>query len=174
MKRDVRAPVIRLLTVIEAADRLELIPADVDRMVERGNLQAVNVSPHGGRRFWPADVEALATARADGSESIGSVVGVMAAVVLVPTVAADAPPSHAAGPVAGPPHRARTQLEQAPQHPRWPRFEVAPERPSSNYLAFRDAEHVTAYLRARATLDLDPSKSVHRDPARSLPELVPG
>ena len=174
MKRDARVPVIRLLTVSEAADRLELIPSDVDRMVETGSLQAVNVSPHGGRRFWPADVEACAGARSDGTASIRSVVGVMAAALVAPTVMADARPKPAVRLAAGPPHRARAQFEQTPQHPRWPRFEVAPERPASNYLAFRDAEHVTAYLRARATLELDSSHSVHDDTALRMAEVVLG
>jgi len=175
MKRDARAPVIRLLNVTGAADRLGLIPADVDRLVETLDLHAVNVSPHGGRRFWPADIEACATAREDDRAAIASGVAVAATteVRLAPSAPMSVAPSPVPSPELGPPRRARSQFALAPQHPRWPRFEVAQERAASSYLAFRDAEHVTAYLRARATLDLDSSHSVHTEPGRREPELAP-
>ena len=173
MKRDARAPVIRLLNVTEAANRLGLIPADVDRLVETLDLHDVNVSPHGGRRFWPADIEACATARADDRAAIAAGVAVTAEVRLAPTAPTGVAPSPVPSPALGPPRRARSQFALAPQHPRWPRFEVAQERAASSYLAFRDAEHVTAYLRARATLDLDSSHSVHTESGRRDPELAP-
>ena len=176
MKRDVRAPVIRLLTVPQVADRLGLTQADVDRLVESGELHAVNVSPHGGRRFWPADVGTCAAARALSGSS--SSPGSSSFDLNIPIGVRKAEPVMAGPGLASrlpidPPHRARTQHELQPQHPRWPRFEVVPERASSNYLAFRDAEHVTAYLRARATLDIDASHSVHTGPSRAERELAP-
>jgi hypothetical protein len=166
MKRDVRAPVVRLLTVSQAAIELGLTPVDVDRLVETGDLHAVNVSPHGGRRFWPADVEACAsgrTARPRSSVEIDEPVAT-APPIEIPIVA----------PVltAAPPHRARAKLDLAPRHPRWPRYEAATERPGSSYLAFRDAEHVTQYLRARQTLDIDPASSVHADAKRADELLI--
>jgi excisionase family DNA binding protein len=170
MKRDVRAPVIRLLTVPQAADQLGLTRSDVERLVETGDLHAVNVSPHGGRRFWPADVDACGLARAGMSAST--------AIATAPPVDLDAAQPAITTRLgertvaADPPHRARIQLELTPRHPRWPRFELAQERTSSNYLAFRDAEHVTAYVRARATLELDASNSVHSEPLRDRGVLV--
>ena len=164
MKRDVRAPVIRLLTVSQAAIELGLTPVDVDRLVETGDLHAVNVSPHGGRRFWPADVEACATGRTtqpsvDADDPIAAEPTIEIPVV-VPVLDA------------APPHRARAKLDLTPRHPRWPRYEAATERPGSSYLAFRDAEHVTQYLRARQTLDIDPASSVHADAKRADELLI--
>jgi hypothetical protein len=172
MKRDVRAPVIRLLTVSQTAIELGLTPVDVDRLVEAGELHAVNVSPHGGRRFWPADVEACATGRttrARSSAETDDSIGVFAPAADEPTIDATT-----IAPVltAAPPHRARAKLDLAPRHPRWPRYEAATERPGSSYLAFRDAEHVTQYLRARQTLDVDPASSVHADAKRADKLLI--
>ena len=171
MKRDLRAPVIRLLTVPQAADQLGLTRSDVDRLVETGDLHAVNVSPHGGRRFWPADVDACGSARAGASVSSTATAP---AAPIDPDAAQPAITTRlsARNVAADPPHRARIQLELTPRHPRWPRFELAQERASSNYLAFRDAEHVTAYVRARATLELDASNSVHTEPLRDRGVLV--
>jgi hypothetical protein len=168
MKRDVRAPVIRLLTVSQAAVELGVTPVDVDRLVETGDLHAVNVSPHGGRRFWPADVDACASGldgsiAADVDRTTAIAVDASASVIDLPS---DSP----ATPVL-PPHRARAKIDHAPMHPRWPRYEVATERPASSYLAFRDAEHVTQYLRARQTLDVDLASSVHGETKRPA-ELV--
>ncbi len=180
MKRDARAPIIRLLTVPQAACRLGLTASDVDRLVESGYLHAVHLSPHGGRRFWPADVEACAKAgtnRPETSPTSGSLVAAIhldstelgrGAPSIAPTIAPTIAPSIARVP----PHRARTPDAPAPKGPRWPRFEVAAERASSNYLAFRDAEHVTSYLRARATLALSSGKPVHDEPSRRSHELV--
>lgn len=190
MKRSARPPVIRLMTVTEAAIELEMIPSEIDHLVDTGGLPALNVSAHRGRRLWPADVQAWATARADTSASIDAGDGLMSTSVIGPLTTATSPsnvpptappPATAAVPSdesevadtrpAGPPRRARTA--SVPQHPRWPRYEATSERPSSNYLAFRDAEHVTSYLRARATLELDPSRSVHHEPGRGTPDVVP-
>jgi excisionase family DNA binding protein len=159
MKRDVRAPVIRLLTVPQAADQLGLTRSDVDRLVETGSLHAVNVSPHGGRRFWPADVDACESARTSPSAASVTTLDAAAAAPVEPVHVVIVPSSDAPDP----PHRGRIQVELAPRHPRWPRFELVQERVSSSYLAFRDAEHVTAYVRARANLELDSSNSVHTE-----------
>jgi hypothetical protein len=169
MKRDVRAPVIRLLTVSQAAVALGLTPVDVDRLVETGDLHVVNVSPHGGRRFWPADVDACASAR-DGS--IAADVDRTTAIAVAAATSVIDLPSNAPAATGLPPHRSRPRLDHAPIHPRWPRYEAATERPASSYLAFRDAEHVTQYLRARQTLDVDLASSVHGEPKRPA-ELVP-
>lgn len=170
MKRDVRAPVIRLLTVSQAAVELGLTIGDVDRLVETGDLHAVNVSPHGGRRFWPADIEACVT----------GLTTPMRPTIDDPTsaIAPEAPQSApdirsiASADAVRPPHRVRAKLDLTPSHPRWPRYEAATERAPSSYLAFRDAEHVTQYLRARQTLDADPANSVHADAKRNA-ELLP-
>jgi hypothetical protein len=162
MKRDLRAPVIRLLTVSQAAAELGLTAGDVDRLVETGDLHAVNVSPHGGRRFWPADIEACVTGQAAQMQ---------------PSAPEAAQPATDVRSIAStdavrPPHRVRAKLDLTPSHPRWPRYEAATERAASSYLAFRDAEHVTQYLRARQTLDVDPANSVHADVKRNA-ELLP-
>jgi excisionase family DNA binding protein len=160
MKRDARPPVIRLLTVPEAADRLGLTPPDVDRMVETGHLCAVHVSPRGGRRFWPADVEACATAGMDQLTSSPSSGGFAAQ---IRSASAEPAPAESAtiapSLVRVPPRRVRTSFQGRLRRPRWPRFEVVAERVSSTYLGFRDAEHVTDYLRARASLALNPEMS---------------
>jgi len=168
MKRDVRAPVIRLLTVSQAAVELGLTPVDVDRLVETGDLHAVNVSPHGGRRFWPADIDACASGL-DGS--IAPDVGRADTIAVAAPVSAVDLPSDTTAVRVPPPHRSRAKFNHAPSHPRWPRYEVATERPASSYLAFRDAEHVTQYLRARQTLDVDLAGSVHGEAKRPI-ELV--
>jgi hypothetical protein len=171
MKRDVRAPVIRLLTVSQAAIELGLTPVEVDRLVEIGDLHAVNVSPQGGRRFWPADVEACATGQADRTRASARIEAPTAAVVPVDPDAAIENPVVAPAVAARPPHRSRAKVGLAPSHPRWPRYEATTERAASSYLAFRDVEHVTRYLRARQTLDVDPVSSVHADAKRAA-ELV--
>lgn len=174
MKRDTRAPVIRLLTVSQAAHELGLTTVDVDRLVETRELHAMSVSPHGGRRFWPADIAACARALAEPSGSTALAAEPMSVIVgesprqLDPAIVAAVPATEAR-----PPHRARAQRQQTPLHPRWPRYEAAVERPTSSYLAFRDAEHVTRYLRARRGIDLDPATSVHTEPARRPGVLVP-
>ncbi len=139
---------VRLLTVPEAAERLGVMIADLDRLVDDGRLEAVPFSARAGRRFWPADVEAAAAGPrrldrpADGPD--------------VPAGRDAAPAAAAAGRRPAPPRRATT-----PTHPRWARDRVTPERVPSTYLAFRDADHVTSYLQARATLLLDADRSVH-------------
>ena len=59
-----------------------------------------------------------------------------------------------------PPHRAPTRLEGTSRRPSWPRFEATIERVAPGYLSFRDAEHVTRYVEARATLEIEASRSV--------------
>ena len=172
MKRDVRAPVIRLLTVSQAAVELGLTTGDVDRLVETGDLHAVNVSPHGGRRFWPADIEARVTGHATSTPPTAGIGAPISAIAPDAPQLADEIRSIAPVIAARPPHRVRAKLDLVPSHPRWPRYEAATERAASSYLAFRDAEHVTSYLRARQTLDVDPSNSVHGDVKQSV-ELLP-
>jgi hypothetical protein len=172
MKQDVRAPVIRLLTVSQAAVELGLTTGDVDRLVETGDLHAVNVSPHGGRRFWPADIEACVTGQTAQTRPTAGIDN--PASTIAPEAAQPATDirSIASADAVRPPHRVRAKLDLAPSHPRWPRYEAATERAASSYLAFRDAEHVTQYLRARQTLDVDPTNSVHSD-AKPNAELLP-
>ena len=161
MKRDVRAPVIRLLTERQAADHLGLSASDVGRLVQTGDLLALRVSPHGGRRFWPADVDAYAsggprrlTESGSALDAIRSGIGTGSGEAAV----SGSKPSFVAMP--RPPHRALPRLEATPRRPSWPRFEATVERVAPGYLSFRDAEHVTRYVEARATLEIEASRSV--------------
>jgi hypothetical protein len=160
MKRDVRAPVIRLLTERQAADHLGLTASDVGRLVQTGDLLALRVSPHGGRRFWPADVDAYASGGPRRRRESGSALdGIRSAVAIGPgDSAARTDPQPVATP--RPPHRALTRLEATPRRPSWPRFEATIERVAPGYLSFRDAEHVTRYVEARAALEVEASRSV--------------
>jgi hypothetical protein len=154
-----RTPSIRLMTVAQAADRLGLTVAAVDAAVATGALPAVCVSARGGRRFWPADVEAFAALSSD--DAGGS----------MPSADMDTPVvSVAAG-------RVRVAAQRSDRETlavrRWfVPFEPAVERPASSYLAFRDAEHVTSYLRARSALLFRAETSVHADAAPAARELV--
>jgi hypothetical protein len=58
-----------------------------------------------------------------------------------------------------PPHRALPQLAATSRRPSWPRFEATIERVAPGYLSFRDAEHVTRYVEARATLEIEASRA---------------
>jgi excisionase family DNA binding protein len=155
MKHANRNLPVRLLTVPEAAERLGLMISHLDRLVGDGRLTAVRVSAHSGRRFWPADVDAAAAGLAG----------------LVP---AAEPPAAAPEPAEARRHTARLRPPTGPRHPRWARYQVVAERAPSSYLAFRDADHVTSYLQARATLLLDADRSVHGDRGKPAPgrELV--
>ena len=53
-----------------------------------------------------------------------------------------------------------------------PRFLTGLSHKNHTYRVLRDAEHVTAYVRARATLELDASNSVHTEPLRDRGVLV--
>ena len=161
MKRDVRAPVIRLLTERQAADHLGLTASDVGRLVQMGDLLALRVSPHGGRRFWPADVDAYATGGPRRRTESGSGLDAIRSAIDTggsETTAIRAEPE----PVTSlrPPHRALTRIETTSRRPSSPRFEATIERVAPGYLSFRDAEHVTRYVEARATLEIEASRSV--------------
>jgi hypothetical protein len=161
MKRDVRAPVIRLLTERQAADHLGLTSSDVGRLVQTGDLLALRVSPHGGRRFWPADVDAYASGGPRRRTESGSALSAIRSAVAIGSGEAAATRTDTQ-PVTTPrpPHRALPRLETAPRRPSWPRFEATIERVAPGYLSFRDAEHVTRYVEARATLEIEASRSV--------------
>ncbi len=161
MKRDVRAPVIRLLTERQAADHLGLTASDVGRLVQTGDLLALRVSPHGGRRFWPADVDAYATGGPRRPTECGSAFeGIRSAVALESSEAAARRSETQSVTLPRPPHRALTRLETTSRRPSWPRFEATIERVAPGYLSFRDAEHVTRYVEARASLEIEASRSV--------------
>jgi hypothetical protein len=161
MKRDVRAPVIRLLTERQAADHLGLTASDVGRLVQTGDLLALRVSPHGGRRFWPADVDAYAAGgpprQTDSGSAFDDIRSANATQSGEPAADTTEPQ-----PVMSPrpPHRALTRLETTTRRPSWPRFEATVDRVAPGYLSFRDAEHVTRYVEARATLEIEASRSV--------------
>jgi hypothetical protein len=161
MKRDVRAPVIRLLTERQAADHLGLTASDVGRLVLTGDLLALRVSPHGGRRFWPADVDAYASGGPRRRTESGSALD-----AIRPAIGTGSSDATATGTKAQPvtmpqpPHRALTRLEATSRRPTWPRFEAIIERVAPGYLSFRDAEHVTRYVEARASLEIEASRSV--------------
>jgi hypothetical protein len=161
MKRDVRAPVIRLLTERQAADHLGLTASDVGRLVQTGDLLALRVSPHGGRRFWPADVDAYASGgprrRTESRSALDAIRSATDTGSSEAAVTGSETPSVA---MPRPPHRALTRLEATPRRPSWPRFEATIERVAPGYLSFRDAEHVTRYVEARATLEIEASRSV--------------
>jgi len=59
-----------------------------------------------------------------------------------------------------PPHRAPTHPETSSRRPSWPRFEATIERVAPGDLSFPDAEHVTRYVEARASLEFEASRSV--------------
>ena len=161
MKRDVRAPVIRLLTERQAADHLGLTATDVGRLVQTGDLLALRVSPHGGRRFWPADVVAYASGGPSRRTESGSALSAIRSAR--GTESSEAAVSRSEAPrvaVPQPPHRALTRLEATSRRPSWPRFEATIERVAPGYLSFRDAEHVTRYVQARATLEIEASRPV--------------
>jgi hypothetical protein len=131
-----RAPVIRLLTAPEAADRIGVQLGELERLVDVGALTVLRVSARDGRRFWPADVDAAAD----------SVTEVWAAT----EAEAVATKESSADPV--PPvvrRRPAARRRTAPQRPRWAGFAFAPHRVRRVYLAFRDPEHVVGYLEAR-------------------------
>jgi hypothetical protein len=117
------------------------------------------VSPHGGRRFWPADVDAYASGGPRRRTAGSALDAIRSAVTIRP---GDAVARTDAQPVAvpRPPHRAPTRLEGTSRRPSWPRFEATIERVAPGYLSFRDAEHVTRYVEARATLEIEASRSV--------------
>jgi hypothetical protein len=161
MKRDVRAPVIRLLTERQAADHLGLTASAVGRLVQTGDLLALRVSPHGGRRFWPADVDAYATGRPPRPTESGSADhGIRSAIDTDRGDPTATEPQTRPAATPRPPHRALTRLEATSRRPSWPRFEATIERVAPGYLSFRDAEHVTRYVEARATLEFDAAHSV--------------
>jgi hypothetical protein len=161
MKRDVRAPVIRLLTERQAADHLGLTASDVGRLVQTGDLLALRVSPHGGRRFWPADVDAYATGGPrPRTEPVSALDAIRTRVGTGSSDASSARTKPEAITTPRPPHRALTRLETMSRRPSWPRFEATVERVAPGYLSFRDAEHVTRYVEARAALEIEASRSV--------------
>lgn len=161
MKRDVRAPVIRLLTERQAADHLGLTASDVGRLVQTGDLLALRVSPHGGRRFWPADVDAYASGGPRRRTESWSALNAIRSAVAIGSGDTAATTTEAQ-PVTmpRPPHRALTRLGSTSRRPSWPRFEATIERVAPGYLSFRDAEHVTRYVEARAALEIEASRSV--------------
>ena len=153
MKRPIRPPVIRLLTQSEAAARLGMTEIAVDALLAAGTLHALKVSPHGGQRYWPADIAALAAGTAPDHAFVDP----------APSETEPAPAPAPARPAA--PHRAtRAPLRvRRPSGPRWAGWSpVQTPRPSS-YLAFRDAEHVSAYLRVRAEVATEPDDRVLPD-----------
>ena len=60
-------------------------------------------------------------------------------------------------PTASPPQRTAGRSDRTPTQPAWSRFEPAVRRVPATYLAFRSLEHLTGYLRIRATLGRESS-----------------
>jgi hypothetical protein len=186
MKSDLRAPVIRLLTDPEAARVLNLSASEIDHIVQVGGLRAVHVSARGGRRFWPADVAAAAAVPSHERSAPPAITTAEPSVLPViasptPVAAPRRTRSAAADPetadrgtadrgtalasrfLAVPARRPRRHGATAPPRARWQPYAAATERQAPTYLAFRDAEHVTGYLRARSKLDLAPEPPARAD-----------
>ncbi|MBA2380664.1 MAG: helix-turn-helix domain-containing protein [Chloroflexi bacterium] len=163
MTRRIRPPIVRLLTVPEAATHLGLSAPDLDELADAGEIAAVRVSAHGGRRFWPRDVDAFAFGRSTTSPA-----PLAPAVAALPTddrsadrpeltmINADGPIDRTAIPQLGHrPARSGRLLDR----PHWLPFERSAVRAPSAYLAFKDAEHLQRYIRLRTDLVSPPDAS---------------
>lgn len=146
MTRPAADSIVRLLTAAEAADRLGLSVRALDRLVRIRALPAVRVSAHGGRRFWPRDIDACRQRLASLGETPA---GPAAAQWNDPTDAAAVEPpvpGRAAVPGSLPVRRKRGRV---PNRPLWPPFTVARRTPPT-YVAFADADHLERFVAARS------------------------
>lgn len=139
MTRRVADPIIRLLTAPEAAARLGLSVPALDRLVRIGALPAVRVLAHGGRRFWPRDIEACGL-------RLASLVNTPAGDA-TDSVATESPePGPAEAPDSPPSARRRRRV---PNRPHWPPFTVA-RRTRPTYVGFADPDHLRRFIAARS------------------------
>jgi excisionase family DNA binding protein len=144
MTRPQRNPIVRLLTVSEAASELGVSLPALDRLVRTGAIGVVRVSAQRGRRFWPRDIAAwrrssVATAAAAAPASTSS---------RAPDAA---PPSVAVVPDAAVKSTAtaRRSGSRPSARPRWLPFATVTKRVRPTYLGFADVESLTLFLRLR-------------------------